>query len=928
MAFTRRETATWRQKVPGVRWFKADLHTHTIDDLQGGRAKVPSGIDGHLLQEHETIRAYARQFLQSATERGVRVLGVTPHSPRIGTTEETSAVWQIVEEWNNGDDDDGVPFREKIYAVFPGFEPSLKDGKSGLHLLFLFDPEIGRDKYLKAFDLVMGGISPWPSGSDNQLRISNKSAEDAFHDLRDFHRREGPETQDGRSQWNYIVLAPHIDGEKGLLTAQQAQVLQLFQHDQVAGLELGDHKLPDDTVKNRTWLRDAMAERRQTFYHSSDAYSVDDIGTRHTWLKIASPRIEALRQAFIASDSRIRIGYERGPDGGLVEIQNPPDVTMNERPWLKSVKVSGKASFFGSSGEGTSFNCFEFSPDLTCIIGGSMTGKSTLLDGLRVHINAPLPQDDSVRRQVEARGKNRFLGGSAEIVLECPGRDPTATNHEQWPAVFYTQSELQRLAQNPEAAVEDILARLVAYETPDIGERETLLDRLDKDLSGAAERFADLVDKRAEAEQAFERSKAAGAELAAFSDAGVENLNRASSDLRLWQESEKGAKELASKLDSLIDAVAMIDLPEVNGPLTQVLQDKGIVGSAIELRTRWDSVRDILLSAKEEMNAAYAVTRSIAGTLVTYEHDVRVQVDRKLADHGLDAARINQLQALNTQASLSGSYEANLNQARSVLAEADRSFESSRSERKDIVTQQRGAFDRVIETVHLQFGGRIVARRVNDGDKEPLESFIKGLSQRGITRWWNDLTDGQQPTPDDLLEKLDAGNLESVGMSDAVQGTFMEQLTPSKRRELAALRCRDRYVLELRMDDGSRRPLNYLSGGQRVNLLLSLLLETDDERPLVIDQPEDELDNRFLFETMLPALKRLKGRRQIIVATHNANIVVNGDADQVIHLEATADRGRVASSGAIEEPSIRDAIVQTVDGGDEAFRMRRLKYGF
>ena len=110
-------------------------------------------------------------------------------------------------------------------------------------------------------------------------------------------------------------------------------------------------------------------------------------------------------------------------------------------------------------------------------------------------------------------------------------------------------------------------------------------------------------------------------------------------------------------------------------------------------------------------------------------------------------------------------------------------------------------------------------------------------------------------------------------MSPAVQKTFIEQLTPSKRRELAALRCRDKYVLEFKMDDGGYRLLNDLSGGQRVNLLLSLLLETNDERPLVIDQPEDELDNRFLFETMLPALKRLKGRRQIIVATHNANIV-------------------------------------------------------
>ena len=63
---------------------------------------------------------------------------------------------------------------------------------------------------------------------------------------------------------------------------------------------------------------------------------------------------------------------------------------------------------------------------------------------------------------------------------------------------------------------------------------------------------------------------------------------------------------------------------------------------------------------------------------------------------------------------------------------------------------------------------------------------------------------------------------------------------------------------------------------------------------LVIDQPEDELDNTYLWSTILPALRHLKGRRQVILATHNANIVVNCDADQVIALRATSDRGEIA----------------------------------
>ena len=121
MTFARRAADNWHQEVPGARWFKADLHIHTIDDLDGARAKVPDGVNFNRPVSQEALRDYARIFLKNAVARNVRVLGVTPHSPRVESDDDTSAVWQIVEEWNAGNDDDGTPFREKIYAVFPGF---------------------------------------------------------------------------------------------------------------------------------------------------------------------------------------------------------------------------------------------------------------------------------------------------------------------------------------------------------------------------------------------------------------------------------------------------------------------------------------------------------------------------------------------------------------------------------------------------------------------------------------------------------------------------------------------------------------------------------------------------------------------------------------------------------------------------------------
>ena len=664
MTFVRNISEKWHGDVPGARWFKADLHVHTIDDMPGGKVGLPDDLNGPLDSE-ETICAYARLFLQSAVERQVGVIGVTPHSPHIDTNPNFSAVWRIVEEWNSGVDDDEIPFREKIYAVFPGFEPSLDHGRSGLHLLFLFDPEIGYESFLRAFSIVMGTQSS--SWRDNQLQLSSIGPEETFRKLREFHHQEQSEhSSTGSSVWNYITLAPHIDSEKGLLGAQRAQVLSSFQHGEVAGLELGDEKMPDETLKKRPWLASGMKDHHQAFFHSSDAYALGDIGRRHTWIKLASPKIEALRQAFIANDSRIRLGYERNGDGCLKEITDSPDVTVNKRPWLKSVTIKGSASFFSSGGDG--LDCrFDLSPDLTCIIGGSMTGKSTFLDGLRVYVKASLPEDENLGKQVEARGRNRFLGGSPDVALDCPGSEPTAPNHEKWPAVFFAQNELQRLAEESEQ-IENILSRLVISETHDIADREKRMKAFDLELKSTARRLAKLDGDLADAEQAWDRSRSASEALEAFSDAGIEKLHEASRYLRQWQDFEKSIDDVGANLDCTLKSVEVTDPPQIDAYLSNVLRnaEKDLIASAEaalqdeEFKTVWKNVHTYLQRARSEMTRTEIITRIVKEVLTANEQAVRTEVDQALASRGMDAAKIREYQALSRQAGLKVSYKANL----------------------------------------------------------------------------------------------------------------------------------------------------------------------------------------------------------------------------------------------------------------------------
>jgi hypothetical protein len=127
--------------------------------------------------------------------------------------------------------------------------------------------------------------------------------------------------------------------------------------------------------------------------------------------------------------------------------------------------------------------------------------------------------------------------------------------------------------------------------------------------------------------------------------------------------------------------------------------------------------------------------------------------------------------------------------------------------------------------------------------------------------------------------------------------------------------------------------LEELSTGQKAtSVLLLLLLESD--APLIVDQPEDDLDNRFITEGIVPRMRDEKQRRQFVFSTHNANIPVLGDAELIVGLAASgeADRGhaRIAREhmGSIDDDPVRELVEEILEGGKEAFERRRRKYGF
>ena len=125
------------------------------------------------------------------------------------------------------------------------------------------------------------------------------------------------------------------------------------------------------------------------------------------------------------------------------------------------------------------------------------------------------------------------------------------------------------------------------------------------------------------------------------------------------------------------------------------------------------------------------------------------------------------------------------------------------------------------------------------------------------------------------------------------------------------------------------RDFSRLSLGQQQSILLTLMLCSDERTlPLLIDQPEDNLDSEFIYSSLVPVLRRAKERRQIIIVTHNANISILGDAEQIIVLKATNEGGKVVARGSIDDPGTCDTACNILEGAREAFQRRAKIYGF
>jgi hypothetical protein len=244
-------------------------------------------------------------------------------------------------------------------------------------------------------------------------------------------------------------------------------------------------------------------------------------------------------------------------------------------------------------------------------------------------------------------------------------------------------------------------------------------------------------------------------------------------------------------------------------------------------------------------------------------------------------------------------------------------------------------------------------RKFRTNDAEQLARLVEQEARtRGPTAHpatiWSELVD-------DVLDSFEAKQDVKLGISSTAASPRIVRWgdgVVSKLRDIACTSFEDRllsnllclYVpdkieMQLQRQHGSTDyiPIEHASVGQKATALFLILLAQTDGL-LVVDQPEDDLDNAFIAHDILPVLRDLKHRQQIIFATHNANMLVNAEAEKVVALsteprptpqpDLPAIHGIIFGEGALDESKLREHVANTLEGGREAFLARERKYRY
>lgn len=674
---------------------------------------------------------------------------------------------------------------------------------------------------------------------------------------------------------------------------------------------------------------------------SSDSHALTVLGKnaqgakRLTRAKMDNPSFHGLRIALQDADARIRL-----------EDDVPVSV-----PYVMGVKIDG--NFLDD-------RKINFSRNLNCIIGGRGAGKSTVFECVRVIapgtsgnklIDSEIwPEVLSIVWVDEAGHQHLVERRIEDVPVNIEDRDWGPT---QFPIESYGQGETAQTsakARQDSASLLDYLDKFIPIQKlveEDEQVRQKLLDNQTNIEKAQIE-----VNKTAYFRQILDVTKKQLVALEKAKAKDVVALERKVAEERsLREQIDKELREIANsaKSTAVSQEVAKVkglcraeDLEVGKEQFAQILILLTDFEGKVKKAEQWssDEVTKLSTAVKGCVDAWKTKEQTIVDTIE--------QKRKELAAQGvkLDLANIRKL----------ATDEAEYTKALTILAEWEKSLNTFQQERLQILTERRALFAK-ISVVRSAYGTK--STKALEGALGDLLVSVKfaeaGLSGEGgeiiqeAMEWRTaqvpratliaenvtipKLLEAMEKNDPTSLMELESSGVKVFGKEEALSILRKLSEAPHKfRLERCIVQDRPKIkvtkkVIEAGKERFVSRDFSKLSMGQQQSVLLALMLSSDSKCPLIIDQPEDNLDGEFIFHSLVPVLRWAKERRQIIVVTHNPNIAILGDAEQVIALKSTSDKSLIVARGSIDDSVTKKVACQILEGSEDAFRRRARIYG-
>lgn len=849
----------------GLQYVRADFHLHTLKDKEFTYSGESTSFVG--------------DYVSALKNASINVGIITNHNKF--DIEEYKAIRKAAK-------------KQDIF-ILPGVELTVKEGANGIHTLIVFNPEEWLENGNNHIQTFLTAAFATISNPENRNTKSIFDLKNVFDQLDAYGR-------------DYFIVFAHVDQNSGLFNECRGGLLE-----SLAGFAPFRHRVLG-LQKSRT--RDNLGKFEKccgylpALVEGSDPKSISDIGKgdRCTYLKIGEYSYAAIK--FALQDYRDRVS------------ESVPD---NKHGFIESISFQG-GKFDGQT--------IMFSRELNTLIGIRGSGKSSILEAVRYVLGLTAQMDKDYKESlvknvfgsggkatlnvIDKHGKHysvsRILGERINVLDET-GNDLNINPISLFDGVqYFGQKDLSSSADHENGLLEKLISGRIG--------QPSNLDNCVNELIKTVERLLDVSKIPQQMTEVTTQQTELEHKLSIFEEKGVADKlkkqsgyatdtakldavkNRIDTVLRDIRTAFSKNSVVSSALDGYSSDFNKDIFGDVSIVLSSIDAQLAQIGSCIvEIEKQRSGMDDLISRLKERID-------SLA--------DEFAEIKREIKDDTLD---VDSFVKMTAELQKTKEKLKQLSEEASSKSKIEASFTKATRERNEALLATYNAYKAETERINqnqTELKIEITFKGDREGFKAQLKNDFKGtgISDIKYQAICDSFTDYVAIIEDWIV--CDGSKLkgivtpgEYVKLEDKLRGQYEELLNRQVENKV------DIYY--------HGKLLRQHSIGQRASALILFILTQDDNDIIFIDQPEDDLDNKVIYDEVITAIAQKKPYMQFIFATHNANIPVLGDSERVLVVEFQESRIDVAQ-GNIDLDSTHKQIVDIMEGGKEAFDKRQLIY--